>query len=137
MKKGAGVIIIENGKILLVKAREGSNQPTGTIAFPGGKVDPDETEEHAAARELTEETGLVATKLISYPGDYAEMLLDMKAGKDDYSFKTYLAEGYSGTLTGSVETEPFWEDLQIARKTKLLGAGNELLENAIKFLNIT
>lgn len=136
IRKGAGVIIIRDGKILLVKAGDASGQINGTISFPGGKVEPNETEKQAAMRELTEESGLVADDVIEFPGNYVEATLTLKEGVIDYSFKVYIAQEFTGDLSTSDETEPFWEDLQVARKTKLLGAGNELLENAIKYLGL-
>jgi len=50
----------ENWKAL-VSFRSGSVSYSGFVQCPGGKVDPGETVLHAAARELQEETGLVAT----------------------------------------------------------------------------
>ncbi len=48
-------------KVLLIKRR---NDPyKGYWAFPGGFVDMDETAEHAASRELEEETGLSGINL--------------------------------------------------------------------------
>ncbi len=136
IKKGAGVIAISDGKILLVKAGNTSGQINGTISFPGGKVEADETEKDAAIREFNEETGLTTTDVEEFPGNYVEAQLTLKEGLIDYSFKAYIAKDFSGELRTSDETEPFWEDLQAARKLKLLGAGNELLENAIKYLGL-
>lgn len=135
-KKAAGVIAIENGKILMVKATNKSQQLVGTVAFPGGKVDPNETESQAAIREFNEETGMNVAEIIEFPGNYFEGQLELKEGVIDYSFRAYIGKDFSGSLTGSEETEAFWMELDEARKTKLLGAGNLLLENAIKFLNI-
>ncbi|MFD7325784.1 NUDIX hydrolase [Streptomyces sp. NPDC059875] len=52
---GAGVVVTdEAGRVLL------GLHPTGTWELPGGKVDPGESIEEAAVRELAEETTLVA-----------------------------------------------------------------------------
>lgn len=55
-KVGLGVIVINNGKILLGK-RKGSHGE-GTWAFPGGHVEANEKFIETALRELEEETGL-------------------------------------------------------------------------------
>jgi len=52
------VIIHKNGKVLLQKRRD-----NGCWALHGGGVDAGESVEQAAARELFEETGLIANKL--------------------------------------------------------------------------
>lgn len=52
------VALERDGRFLLVLR---ANPPAQNLyAFPGGRVDPDETLEHAALRELAEETGLKA-----------------------------------------------------------------------------
>lgn len=51
-EKSCGCIVIDNGKVLLVK------QNDGHIAFPKGHIEKGETEEQCALRETFEETGL-------------------------------------------------------------------------------
>lgn len=58
---GTSAIVVRGGAVLLGK-RQGAHG-AGEWSFPGGKVDPGEAPEDAAARELAEETGLVATEI--------------------------------------------------------------------------
>jgi 8-oxo-dGTP diphosphatase len=56
-KLGVSASVWRDGKVLLV---ERAKEPRGIWAFPGGHVEPGESLEQAAARELQEETGLTA-----------------------------------------------------------------------------
>jgi 8-oxo-dGTP pyrophosphatase MutT (NUDIX family) len=53
---GVSVLIVKDGLILSVPRRNNPND----FGLPGGKVEEGESEVDAAARELFEETGLVA-----------------------------------------------------------------------------
>lgn len=57
-EKSCGVIPINQEKILLL------HYPSGHWDFPKGHVDPDETEEETALRELKEETGIQSIRFI-------------------------------------------------------------------------
>ncbi len=53
---GVGVVLVENGRLLLIK--RGNEPGKGLWAVPGGKVRIGETLKAAAQREAAEETGL-------------------------------------------------------------------------------
>ncbi|CAG0975182.1 MAG: NUDIX hydrolase [Rhizobiaceae bacterium] len=55
------VALLRGGHVLLV--RRGREPSRGLYAFPGGRIEPGETVEEAARRELHEETGLAASDL--------------------------------------------------------------------------
>ena len=48
-------LIESNGKFLLARRLTGTKELVGKWEFPGGKVEPDETDEHAIEREINEE----------------------------------------------------------------------------------
>ena len=48
-------LIKKNGKYLIARRSTGSEEVMGKWEFPGGKVEKDETEEHAIQREIKEE----------------------------------------------------------------------------------
>jgi 8-oxo-dGTP diphosphatase len=69
----AVAVVMREGRVLVARRMRGSHLE-GLWEFPGGKVEPGESPEAAAARELEEETGLRAgatepltTFLHSYP----------------------------------------------------------------------
>lgn len=61
---GAGVLAVRNGRVCLVRQYRVALGRM-TLEIPAGKVDPNESRATCAARELTEETGLVAERLES------------------------------------------------------------------------
>lgn len=71
-KVGVGVYVFKN-EMILMQQRQGSHG-SNTWAPPGGKVDPDETPEKTAIREVMEETTLEISnpKFIGSTDDYFE-----------------------------------------------------------------
>lgn len=59
--QAASMAILKAGRFLLVE--RGRAPSKGLFAFPGGRLEPGETPEEAARRELFEETGLTAGEL--------------------------------------------------------------------------
>lgn len=58
------VALLRGDSVLLV--RRGRAPSRGLYAFPGGRVEPGETLEQAARRELAEETGMAAAALVAH-----------------------------------------------------------------------
>jgi 8-oxo-dGTP diphosphatase len=92
------VAAVRDGKVLLVK--RGRSPSKGLYAFPGGRVEPGETLEEAARRELLEETGVLASDL--QPLLVVNIPPSPKEGAPGYELHVFSA--------GSVEGEPFPAD---------------------------
>jgi 8-oxo-dGTP pyrophosphatase MutT (NUDIX family) len=88
-RQGAGCLVInQDGQILL-----GRRTDNGMWSTPGGHVDPGESFEEAALRELREEAGLVARE--------AE---EISSGRyRGYDSKTYLVKSFKGKLKSNGE----------------------------------
>lgn len=54
----ASAVVVDPARALVLLI---DHKATGQRQFPGGHVDPDETADQAALREVTEETGVIAT----------------------------------------------------------------------------
>lgn len=83
---GAGVVAVMDGRVCLVRQwRVALGRMT--LEIPAGKVDGDEPRDVCAARELTEETGLVAERLEHLAESYGA------PGFTDEHTSVYLAHG--------------------------------------------
>lgn len=87
----AGVILVRDGEVLLVKRR--FDPRAGWWCLPAGFMEAGETPEQSAVRELQEETGVIA-QLTGLFGVYA--------GFDDPRVRTVLIL-YTGVITGGEE----------------------------------
>lgn len=87
-EKRAAIMFIVNEKGLVLSVSR--KDDTSKVGLPGGKVDPGETPKEAAARELYEECGLIATNL--------ELVF---VHQDEGRYKTFC---YIGDVTGTINT---------------------------------
>ncbi|PZO77366.1 MAG: DNA mismatch repair protein MutT [Mesorhizobium amorphae] len=87
-------VAVRRGDTLLLVKR-GRAPAQGLYAFPGGRVDPGESLEDAARRELREETGLVAGSLA--PLASLHLPHDTEPHIPRYALTVFLCEAADGT----------------------------------------
>ncbi|NKB87694.1 MAG: NUDIX domain-containing protein [Acidobacteria bacterium] len=98
------LFIIKDGKILLIRKKRGLG--AGKINGPGGKLDPGETWEEAAIREVEEE-------ILVTPTDVRECGELRFQFVDGYSIhvRVFAAAHFEGAPTETNEAIPLWFDL--------------------------
>ncbi len=105
----AGGLIFDGRHLLVVW------HPNGHYGFPKGHVEPGETPEQAAIREVREETGLNA-EIIRYVGRFSR-----PSHEDDGEFVHKDVEMFLMRVTGKANNEPMeqvkWLDFDIALKS--------------------
>ena len=107
------VVFDGDGRLLLIRRR---NPPfKGQYALPGGYVDYGETVEHAATRELEEETGLAATRL-ALVGVYSDPGRDPRGHVVSVAYRIDTAGLHvrAGDDAVSAEFVAGWEALDLA-----------------------
>jgi len=126
---GVGAIIVENGRVLLVK--RGKAPLLGEWSIPGGMLELGETLRQGAEREALEETGLVvrATELL---GVFDRIVLDeTKRTLYHYALVDFLCEKISGDVQAAGDASDarwFWPEelnaMQLAPETvEVIGLG--------------
>ena len=95
------VFVIQDGRILLIRKKRGLG--AGKINGPGGRLEPGETPEACAARELHEELGVKAGPLVR-AGDHRFQFVD------GYSIfvHVYRTSAFTGTPVETDEAVPMW-----------------------------
>ncbi|CAI5467474.1 unnamed protein product [Closterium sp. Yama58-4] len=95
-------VVCHDRKVLLGRKQRGFGK--GLWMFFGGKVEPGEATEHAAARELQEEAGLVAEGLEKR----AELLFHLDGQPKPWQVHVYIVERFTGEVCASDEMIPQW-----------------------------
>lgn len=95
------VFVFRGTEVLLIRKKRGLG--AGKINAPGGKVDPGETLEQAAIRELEEEV-CVRVQQLAYVGEHRFQFVD------GYSMHVhvYRTDEYSGIPQETEEALPMW-----------------------------
>lgn len=117
-----GVLIVKEGKVLLVKHGEKAEHINNTYGLPAGRVEEGETLEKAAVRELNEETGLKAAEssMEKMPTEY-EAVIERKHEEVLMHFTVFKCLSFEGeiNMTGE-ETVPQWVDITKINDLNLL-----------------
>ena len=93
-----GIAVIRHGKVLAA-LRDG---PDGGWEFPGGKVEPGETDEEAGVREVSEELGVQVT--------LGDRLAPDVPINDRYTLRVYAADLVAGEPAALEHQELRWVD---------------------------
>ena len=107
------VVFDPAGRLLLIRRKNPPFQ--GQYALPGGYVDYGESTEHAAARELKEETGLVATR-VALVGVYSDPQRDPRGHVVSIAYRIETAghDPHAGDDAAAAAFVAGWEDLDLA-----------------------
>jgi len=111
----ASVALIHKQKVLLIKRAYAPYQHLWTL--PGGRIEPDETIEQCAAREIGEELGLVV-------GELRPVLVQALGADKVFRLAVFATQTFSGDITPSDEIAGFqWlgqEEVRSLRTTSRL-----------------
>jgi 8-oxo-dGTP diphosphatase len=107
------VVFDPHGRLLLIRRKNPPFQ--GQYALPGGYVDYGESTEHAAARELAEETGLVAAS-VSLVGVYSDPRRDPRGHVVSiaYRIETTSHDPRAGDDAAAAAFVADWETVDLA-----------------------
>jgi 8-oxo-dGTP diphosphatase len=94
----ASVALIHKQKVLLIKRTYAPYQHLWTL--PGGRIEPGETIEQCAAREITEELGLVV-------GELQPVLVQALGTDKVFRLAVFATQTFSGVITPSHEIAGF------------------------------
>ncbi|MBU2632579.1 NUDIX hydrolase [Patescibacteria group bacterium] len=133
-----GVVVFnKEKKVLLVRHTKAAGNLTGMYGLPAGRLEEEESEKHAAARELLEEAGIKAKEedLIEFPNEVPVAKIKRKDGSvTRFSIKPYICKSYTGELKNSEEGVPEWVDIMDISEYVLLENVETIINNAIKYL---
>jgi len=117
-------ILEQNGRILLAQRGPGSDQ-AGLWEFPGGKVEPGESQPEALARELDEELGICA-RVDAYVGSN-----QWQQGERVIRLHAWRVVDFSGELQQRCHSALVWVTPQQAQEFALAPADVPLLTDYI------
>jgi len=136
---GVGAVILQDGKIILVKRR--AEPGKGRWSIPGGTVHLGEKVREATIREAKEESGLDIEIVEDRPMDVFDSIITDERGRTKYHFTLleFLAKPKGGTLKAAEDaSEARWVSLEEVKKYDLTNSFRvffEKHENELKRLS--
>ncbi len=98
------VFVVDGERVLLIRKKRGLG--AGKINGPGGKLEPGETPEQCAVREVREEVGVTPKELV-HMGEQRFQFIDGYA----IHVHVYRADAHEGEPRETDEAVPFWFDV--------------------------
>ncbi|MDE2025469.1 MAG: NUDIX domain-containing protein [Patescibacteria group bacterium] len=135
----AGVLLIKNGRVLLVKHKEAAGHLNGVYGIPGGRIEVGESVEQAGIRELHEETGLSVklSDLRPYPNNaYTADIIRKNGERQRFTMTIFYCDTFSGELRAGPETNPVWVDMDKLYLYNLLPNVEKAIEDTREVLGI-
>jgi len=136
---GVGAVILQEGKLILVKRR--AEPGKGRWSIPGGTVHLGEKVRDATIREAREESGLEVEIVDERPLDAFDSIITDDRGRTQYHFTLleFLARPKGGTLKAAEDaSEARWVPLEEVKKYDLTNSFRtffEKHENELKRLS--
>jgi len=129
----AGVLALQNRKVLLVRHGKKAQHLNGTYGIPAGRIQSNESVIDAAIREFNEESGLTTSSeyLTKLPTTYATEI-KRKDGVEEFSFEVFLCRKYEGELKSTNEAIPEWVSTEDLEGLKLLPNIEAIIMEALK-----
>ena len=119
------IVIPEKEDNFLVVKQWRHGEAALSVEFPGGVIDAGETPEHAALRELEEETGYKAGKLIELGS------VNPNPALFSNHVHFYLAKDLMATGKQTLDDDEFINCMELSKKEVLEGMGTEQFPHAI------
>lgn len=94
--------LVRDGEVLLIRKRKGFG--AGKLAGVGGRIEPGETPEQAAVREVYEEVGVCVRSLVKV----GVLTFYSTSDEPDWVVHVYLSRDFEGEPELSDEAEPLW-----------------------------
>ncbi len=98
------LFVIQQGNVLLIRKKRGLG--AGKINGPGGRLDPGETPEQCAVREVQEELHITPTGVRKA----GELLFQFANGHSIHGY-VFTASDFTGTPQSTDEADPIWTPL--------------------------
>jgi 8-oxo-dGTP diphosphatase len=121
MRRIVAGVLVRDGDVLICRRRRDAVQPL-KWEFPGGKVEPGESETGALVRELREELSLTAT-----PGELLARLRHAYAETGELELAFFLVERFTGEPENRVFDDIAWAPLDELPGFDFLDADREFV----------